>query len=84
MAGRDVRSCRSCKASVVWAKFKKSGKATPFDALPDPQGKWVLWQEPDGSILARPYDLEAVAKKASRYTNHFSTCPDAPDWRKER
>ena len=80
-------SCRSCNAPVIWATNEKTGGRMPFDAEPDPKGKWELVDGPDGKIAR--YDKGGYTglpgvPGSERYTSHFTTCPDAKAWRGRR
>lgn len=67
-------TCKSCGAAVVFAQHA-SGKWSPFDAQPDPRGDWVI---EDGRVRKADPLLDRV-----RYLPHWSTCPQAKQWRKE-
>lgn len=71
-----MANCRSCGADIEWAEWEKSGKATPLDLAPDPKGKLVLV---NGKI--RYATLEDDRLKRERRVSHFSSCPDAQQWR---
>ena len=68
-------TCRSCGAPVIWVKTK-AGKNTPLDAEPRSDGNLEIV---DGVALPA---LPLV--EGPRYTNHFSRCPQAKEWRKAR
>lgn len=82
--------CRSCNAPVVWA-CTTAGKNIPLDA--EDSGGWDAPVVPDDGNL-RPTGervmgrggsmvvVEVVAPGDGKYRSHFSTCPDAGEWRK--
>lgn len=58
----------------------------PLDAEPVPLGTIVLSKLVDGREVARyltPSNAEDFADGRPRYTSHFSTCPDAAQWRRK-
>ena len=77
--------CRSCGAEIRWIKTK-TGKNTPVDAkgvcyIRDPQGKETfLTLHGEVERGRRVEDDKLHTPKG--YISHFSTCPDADDWRK--
>lgn len=63
--------CKSCSAEVVWAKTT-AGKATPMERADD--GTWIIV---DGVVKqATSEDLDKPL-----YRSHFSSCPQAKQWR---
>jgi hypothetical protein len=80
--GLDKGKCKSCKAPIVWA-YTTGGKKAPFQA--DDQGHWTLENGTARHVGAPPAQLElGAAPGPQRYTNHFSVCPQADEWRKPR
>jgi hypothetical protein len=86
-----MATCRSCDAEIVWARNEQTGKLMPFDATPDPKGRWALDDADEGEGLeaaetGRPAELVAYIDPmaGTRYTSHFATCPQASEWRKPR
>lgn len=78
--------CRSCNAPIIWALNEKTKSRQPFDAEPDPAGKWEL--VPGEAGLVARYDKGGYSglpgmPGSERYTSHFKTCPDAKAWRKK-
>ncbi len=68
--------CKSCGADVFFAAHITSGKTMIFDALPNPEGNWVLeenramwWTENDNR---------------TRFMPHHATCPSVEQWKKNR
>lgn len=70
----SMGTCRSCGASVIWAKTAK-GKSMPLEAVPPSEGNVRV--NKDGVA-------EYGAKGSGPYVSHFATCKDAPLWRKPR
>lgn len=71
--------CRSCNAPVNWVKTER-GKSMPLDvnsyAGGDPRGLFVVR---DGIAVAVTPD---AFPGEPLYTSHFSTCPQAGQWRR--
>jgi len=76
-------TCRSCHAPILWVTTP-SGKKMPLD--PDPV------DHADGSALfvycgdneVRPSTKGDRLSDAVEYASHFSTCPDAGQWREDK
>lgn len=73
--------CRSCGAPIIWTVTAKSGKKMPVDEAASPQGTFVL-EEKGRDVYAHYVHPDELKAGAERFTSHFSTCPDAKDWRK--
>ncbi len=72
---RGAGTCRSCGAAIEWAELT-SGKRMPFNPP-------IVAVRTQGSILEGDGRVvEHVDSKVS--TSHFSTCPDAAEWRRRR
>lgn len=95
-SGRQARpvteptECRSCKAEVLWA-ISRAGKRMPVDAVadnrPPPKGGTfvlALVGGEHGSMVFEKFDPARHDAKRNRYTSHFSTCPQAGEWRKSK
>ena len=67
-----VEPCRSCKAPVVWAKTVND-KWAPFDAKPE--RRFILHPGEDGILRT---------ESQPTYQSHYSTCPQASEWRATR
>jgi len=65
-------TCRSCGAAVEWAQLV-SGKRMPFDPP-------IVVVRTLGNLLAEARTVEEVDTAITR--SHFSSCPDAKDWRR--
>ena len=87
--------CKSCGAAVEWATTEK-GKRMPVDAEPVEGGNILLSHRKVGQPPVALYQsAEQIAKLAAEherspqegplrlYVSHFSTCPQAPGWRKK-
>jgi hypothetical protein len=72
----EMRSCRSCGADVVFVPTPK-GKLMPLD--PDERSDGNVVIEADGKARVLP---AGDPYTGPRFVSHFSTCPDAPAWRK--
>ena len=72
--------CRSCKASIVFAKAYATGKAMPLQL--DDVGEWTIEEGIAKHIGPVPTQLELGAKPGpQRWTSHFAVCPQAEKWR---
>lgn len=76
--------CRSCGASIVWARTRQRGKFIPLDAEPTALGNLVIappWGADPPTVDHFTSDA-GVARE--RYTSHFATCPNAKLHRRPR
>jgi hypothetical protein len=71
-----MANCRSCNADIEWAEWADSGKAVPLDVGTSTNGNLVVI---GGKV--RHYKPEDAKLARDRRVSHFSTCPDAKDWR---
>jgi hypothetical protein len=73
--------CRSCNADVIWVKTE-AGKWMPLnaEAVRPEEGRNHFVIRGDTAI-AIP---QLVFSDEPHYVSHFSTCPDAASWRRER
>lgn len=89
-----VKTCRSCRAEIVWA-LTENGKSIPLDAcdgvpLPHPggdNGRIVPTGERRGEaivveILEKDAQVESLLGTPEVWVSHFATCPDAKSWKK--
>jgi hypothetical protein len=67
-----VEPCRSCKALVVWA-LMRSGRWNPMDAKAE--RRFILHPGEDGVLRA---------ESQPTYQSHYSTCPQAAEWRQRK
>lgn len=71
-----MSACKSCGASIIWARALDSGKAIPLNPEPKVGGNLEL---KDGAVqVVRP------SRTIKLYVSHFATCPNANQHRKER
>lgn len=82
--------CKSCGASIVWAKTR-AGKSMPLDADPVAYGNVTIVDylnpsavEPTPVVVVGPLSLEDTPVSTWRYQSHFSSCPDAGVHRRRR
>lgn len=68
-----TENCRSCGAEIRWMELK--GKRHPVDAVQVKNGNLQMLQ--DGTLVVVRPD-----PNLTRYVSHFSTCPNAPAWRR--
>ena len=64
----NVTRCKSCDESVIWMRTAR-GKMMPVDVEGVDEGE--LEFDLDGTPLFN----------SDNHTSHFSTCPQADDWR---
>lgn len=89
-----MAECRSCGASIIWATTV-AGRRMPVDAEPldreppNDGGCFVLLRTNGEAPLALPLvgltalSLESATRnKVPLFVSHFSTCPNANEWRK--
>jgi hypothetical protein len=82
-------TCRSCRAPIIWATNEKTGGRQPFDAAPDPDGRWELI-DGEAGFIARYHKVDDAQvglpgmPSAARYMPHHKSCPDAEQWRGKR
>lgn len=71
-SGLEWQACRSCRARILFAKNRKSGKTIPVQPV-----RTVYRLQPqlvgDPELVATPRDTTAPVL----YVSHFETCPDA-------
>lgn len=82
MAKHIVTVCRSCGASIIWAKGA-NGKANPLDAEPSPKGNIRLTDDGMLTYLTNEAAALARAKGDELRLSHFATCPNAATHRKK-
>lgn len=86
-------TCGSCDAEIVWV-HTTTGRTMPIDAVPVEDGNVVLTgrmtKSGSGSGVIRPevrvdtqYTLD-FGLGETRYVAHFTTCPQADEWRRTR
>lgn len=80
-----MRSCRSCRAPVTWVTLP-SGKTMPLDAEPAADGNVALLSAGRAIVLtAGELSEERQLMPPFRrklYRSHFSTCPQAKQFRR--
>lgn len=72
--------CQSCQAPIIWC-LTTSAKRMPVDYEPSPEGNIALRPGGMGPLAV----VLGVAKRFGRTdlrTSHFSSCPQAGQWRK--
>lgn len=89
MTPRHRDHCRSCKAPIFYVTMAKTGKSMPLDAKPNDEGNviWPWGHREDGTPLAwveRKDELPGFRDKLLLYSPHWSTCPAAEKFRKQR
>ncbi len=79
-----VATCNGmhCDAKIIWAKTTK-GKNLCFDAEPDRDGEWVLEGDDPPRCIKMSGDT-AATEKGPKYTTHWATCPDSPQFRRKK
>lgn len=86
----QISHCRSCEAPIAWAKTVgregKPPKSIPLDA--DVNGDVIEF--PDGNLIktgtvdpsGAPF-VRYVKAGSGTFRTHFSSCPEAPNWRRK-
>lgn len=71
IAGRQIRSCTSCGAPIVWFITTPNLRPHPIDAT---------------SVQAGDLNLDLQTKKhpEGKHVSHFATCPNANQHRKRK
>lgn len=68
-------TCRSCHAPVIWVLTER-GRRMPLDREETMERGALLFVIDDKGVSHR-------SQTGRGYRSHFSTCPDAAQWRKE-
>ena len=75
-----MSKCSGCPAEIMWCKTA-SGKWTPVDIEPNPDGNLTMnGNDAEGIPLVKHVDLFTPAD-ATRMMPHWSTCPNAEDFK---
>lgn len=81
-AAHDVCRSQRCRAKIRWAKTD-SGDSIPVDYTPDPAGNLVRYMRAPGDWRVRVVkDGEVLDPSLTRWTSHFTTCPEATKFRR--
>lgn len=73
-------NCRACGAPILWVKSVK-GRTMPLNVAPVEDGNVTL--DKDGVATVHPPGTMFYEDEV-RYTSHFSTCPNADEFRTRR
>lgn len=73
-----VSKCKSCGAGMILATVA-SGKRSPFDVAPTPDGMWGI---DDRTNPPRAEKIDRTVDDRPGHHSHFATCPDAKAWRR--
>lgn len=81
-----LSKCRTCRASIVWATVKVSGKTMPVDAVAHERGtiRFLGASTVDVEVLG---ELDAHTHRGAGvplFRAHFATCPNAKSHRRDR
>ena len=71
--------CKSCGAEIYWLRTER-GKWVPLDAVPVPDGNVIVGDDGTARYVAR--HAAELPPDVPRYVSHFSSCPQAQEWRK--
>lgn len=82
MAKHIVTVCRSCGASIIWAKGA-TGKLNPLDAEPSARGNIRLTDDRRAIYLPTDHAARARDEGEKLHLSHFATCPSAATHRKK-
>lgn len=80
-----MAECKSCKAPIVWAVARSTGRRMPVDQEPVALGNITLDYSgmlPAADVLAGSKLATARHEGKELRLNHFVTCPDRADWNK--
>lgn len=80
-----MESCKSCKASIIWAETN-GGRWIPVDEAPSDTGNVVLQKpaDPRDPVIAVLLSRSRPRRPGEKlYVSHFATCPDATSHRKQ-
>lgn len=83
MSDYPISQCRSCHKRIIWTTNLDSGKRMPVDADAAEHGNVILLSGNDGpeARVLTKIELSKRPTKRDLYVSHFSTCPQARDWR---
>lgn len=91
--------CTSCNAGIVWTVSEATGKRSPIDAEPVPNGNLRIVEQPPGParpgghvdrlpptirVAGATVDLLDPTDDGVRYVSHFATCPQAAEHRRRK
>lgn len=76
--------CRTCDARIFWAINDRTGKRSPIDDVPDPDGPIVIVSGPPPvyHVLTKAEREAGTFDGAITYSNHWQTCRDRDDWKR--
>lgn len=79
-----MANCKKCNAEIIWLKQHgvEDAKGNPIDAVGTPDGNLVINRELGVYRIATGNEKE-IAKLNNKklYVSHFSTCPNAEEFR---
>lgn len=76
--------CSSCRAPLIWA-VTPNNRRMPLDAEPVATGSIVLRNGVAITLNGDMFDEDAKPLPGElRYTSHFSSCPDAAEYRRKK
>lgn len=76
-----MSKCRKCPAEIRFCKTA-SGRWTPIDSEPNPDGNLVMdGVDDEGITVVKVVNLFTPANSI-RYMPHFATCPAAEEFRR--
>jgi len=80
-----MSNCRSCGATIKWIKLE-SGKSMPVDPdITESLEVGDIFVTENGATVKVTLDnLRELEEGPMGYISHFSTCPQADDWRKKK
>lgn len=78
----DVGTCKSCGASIRWAKTANQ-RLMPLDPQPTAAGN-IRLDDDGGCTVLSGDSLRTHRSEMLLYTSHFATCPGAGSHRKAK
>jgi hypothetical protein len=68
--------CRSCGATIIWARHATTGNLAPLDAAPSPIGTILI----KNGVYSVPDAQGRLLNPDALHTNHYATCPETAQW----
>ncbi len=77
-----MAKCSKCKAEIIWLKHYETGNANLIDAVGTSDGNLVIDREKEIYRMATGNEKEIAKNNGKKlYVSHFSTCPQAEEFR---
>jgi hypothetical protein len=76
-----MAKCRSCRATVYWVRTT-AHRLMPLDPHPSEHGNVVLERGEPARVVGAEEAARLRAEGRPLYVSHFTTCPQAAQWRR--